>query len=194
MLFSHYVSWAVSIALRKKCCEYNKSGFLLGLWQFRQEGQKAKLHQAWNSRWWISWLENLERSQRGWVWYGGPSGHTVADKSSGLISYKAFSTCCIPPCNNFLLVSWHFSFLTWTSSIADSNICPWNWTPTFLYLNNSSLCFEILLSLPLLETQPDPELGLDDSLPCCWCFCHHGQQLAECSCWKISLSINLARL
>lgn len=24
------------------------------------------------------------------------------------ISYKAFSTCCIPPCNNFLLVSWHF--------------------------------------------------------------------------------------
>ena len=24
------------------------------------------------------------------------------------ISYKAFSTCCIPPCKNFLLVPWHF--------------------------------------------------------------------------------------
>lgn len=40
LLFSHYFSWAAMIALRKTFCEYNKSGFTLGLWQFRQGDRK----------------------------------------------------------------------------------------------------------------------------------------------------------
>ena len=85
-------------ALRKKCCEYNKSGFLLGLWQFRQEGQKVELRRAWNSRWWISCLANLEQSQRDLVWCRGPCGHTIQDKSSGLISvHMTPSPCALFP-------------------------------------------------------------------------------------------------